>query len=220
MKFEALPFTSSFYQIPLIARLVRPGEGYGRMKTTENGCEFSLVNDLDEPLVEFYDERYTGTFGIDGQFISRYYLSQIDSLKECLMGLCLDGAVPEWSITGDELRRVAQWAHTRLNGDMDASEITLETSKSYQTLVFSSDAQKISHLQSLGRNGWMKTLGVEVDYADDQTVGIRPINSRHEVGRCEIRMPKDKAHLQAMINLYQSILDAVDASEASSKSAV
>lgn len=216
MNLELLPFHAEFSGIPILARLVRQGEGFGRAKETKEGIEFSCINDADEPLVEFYDERYSSDREcVSGQFITRYRLSQIDDLKAGSMGMCLDGGVPEREISGNDLRKVVTWVKNCLNDETDPSDLTVEEGLGYRTLIFSSASESIDQLQSLGCNGWMKTLGVEVDYADDKTMSIRPINSRHQVGRCEIRIPKDKAHLQAMIDMYQFVLDDLETSKTS-----
>jgi hypothetical protein len=78
-------------------RVVRKGDRYG--------LSFCLTHDKDEPLVEFYDARYPHTEF--GQFVSRYHLSTI--LERDNAGLCLDGGVPEWSVSANDMAAVRAW---------------------------------------------------------------------------------------------------------------
>jgi predicted amidohydrolase len=81
-------------------RIVNTGDTYGR-----NDC---LVNDKAK-LVEFYDKRYLQDSWMGrGQFVSRYYASTL--LKGgCPTGLCLDGRVPEWSVSADGMAQVLDY---------------------------------------------------------------------------------------------------------------
>jgi hypothetical protein len=74
-------------------RIVKPGERYGL-----NDC---LVNDSDsnDALVEFYDARYLHT--PHGQFVSRYCAATFLDVKG---GLCLQGGIPAWSLTAEQVR--------------------------------------------------------------------------------------------------------------------
>lgn len=56
MKYLTKEFTSSVTDIPMMARLVRPGEGMGRWD--KNTQDFSSSNKNDELLVEFFDKRH------------------------------------------------------------------------------------------------------------------------------------------------------------------
>ena len=76
-------------------RLVNDGEKYGR--------DLCLTHNEQDPLIEFYDARYPHT--PLGQFVSRYYARTIlETTPE--RGLSLDGGIPEWSVTSEELTRV------------------------------------------------------------------------------------------------------------------
>ena len=77
-------------------RIVRTGDSYGH--------NFCLTHGENAPLVEFYDSRYAHTEF--GQFISRYYVSTI---LESDKGLCLEGSVPEWSVSADDMPAVRVW---------------------------------------------------------------------------------------------------------------
>lgn len=62
--------------------------------------------------------------------------------------------------------------------------------------------------EALGRNGWMKAIGLEVfDWQSKQVVQLQPINSRGEPGRCVIELPLDK---QTLRELAQKLLDIAD----------
>lgn len=78
-------------------RVVEQGDNYGQNDV--------LVHPLDaaEPLVEFYDTRYGHTDY--GQFVSRYYLSNILYRES---GLCLDGGVSAWTIYDEAMQQVAR----------------------------------------------------------------------------------------------------------------
>lgn len=81
-------------------RLVNTGERYGR-----DDC---LVNDK-APMVEFYDSRYTDpSFGERGQFVSRYYVSTLLE-RPHHVGLCLDGGIPEWSVSAEGMQQVLEY---------------------------------------------------------------------------------------------------------------
>jgi hypothetical protein len=89
-------------------RIVRTGDAYGL-----NDC---LIND-GAPLVEFYDNRYMHT--PRGQFVSRYFVSTI--LERTHAGLMLDGSVPAWTVSADDMRLVDAY----LRGFVDADAATV-----------------------------------------------------------------------------------------------
>ena len=68
-------------------RVVNIGDKYGL-----NDC---LVNNK-APIVEFYTK--------GGQFISRYYVGTILDGSDC--GLCLDGGVPDWTVSAQDMGTV------------------------------------------------------------------------------------------------------------------
>lgn len=80
-------------------RIVNTGDNYGL-----NMC---LLN-VKAPMVEFYDVRYPHTQY--GQFVSRYYISTILSQDsrggEYSNGLCLDGRVPAWHVSAEDMAQV------------------------------------------------------------------------------------------------------------------
>jgi len=81
-------------------RIVNTGDKYGR-----DDC---LVNS-GAPLVEFYDSRYTDpSFGERGQFVARYYVSTLVE-RQPSVGLCLDGGVPEWSVSVEGMEQVLEY---------------------------------------------------------------------------------------------------------------
>ena len=78
-------------------RIVRKGDHYGR-----DNC---LTHNKPEPLVEFYDVRYPHTEL--GQFVTRYYAETLLEMEDT--GLCLDGGVPNWSVSRNDMRIVRAW---------------------------------------------------------------------------------------------------------------
>ena len=78
-------------------RIVKTGDKYGR--------DMCLTNDK-APMVEFYDSRYPHTQY--GQFVSRYYISTILNQDkygyyQYPNGLCLDGRVPAWHVSAEDM---------------------------------------------------------------------------------------------------------------------
>ena len=82
-------------------RIVRKGDRYGLRDV--------LVHDGDEPMVEFYDARWTERFGPRGQFASRYYVRTLAEHGDYSGGLDLHGGVPDWDVTGAEMAAVMGW---------------------------------------------------------------------------------------------------------------
>ena len=79
-------------------RVVNTGDTYG--------LDDCLVNNGAE-LVEFYDKRYMHTSR--GQFVSRYYVSTLLRGNGYPNGLCLDGRVDEWVVSGDGMAQVLDY---------------------------------------------------------------------------------------------------------------
>ena len=87
-------------------RIIRHGDRYG----LEDCLEVK-----GEPMIEFYDFRYTGDgFGQRGQFVARYYLSTLvdDEARLSRTGLCLHGGVPGWSVSASEMCEVYEYIRT------------------------------------------------------------------------------------------------------------
>ena len=99
------PHASNHPYAPIIARIVIRGDRYGL-----DGC---LTHDKDQPLIEFYDERYEHNEWLmptmNGQFVSRYYLSTLLHDRSHY-GLILDGGVPEWRGNPEPLEEILAWA--------------------------------------------------------------------------------------------------------------
>lgn len=91
----------------MCARLILPGDGYGRWMA-ETQTWVMTLEPGSTPLVEFFDKRYMHT--PFGQFTGgRYYLETvIDVIKE-RRGLCLDGGIPEWSVDADSMQLVGEF---------------------------------------------------------------------------------------------------------------
>ena len=80
-------------------RIVRSGDYFGR-----GDC---LRHD-GPPMVEFFDARADAKFGERGQLVSRYYVESITG-GTYPYGLCLDGGVPEWSISTKGMKEVLEY---------------------------------------------------------------------------------------------------------------
>lgn len=85
--------------IPFNVVRVQKGDRYGR-----NGV---LVHEEDDPLIEFYDARHA--HAEHGQFVSRYYETTLLERAIAGGGLLLDGGVPEWQVSEENITQVAQW---------------------------------------------------------------------------------------------------------------
>jgi len=80
-------------------RIVRDGDKYGR-----DDC---LTHD-GSPMVEFYDTRYDHAASRGrGQFVQRYYIETL--LDGSTGGLCLMGGVPEWGLSGEDMKIVREF---------------------------------------------------------------------------------------------------------------
>ena len=75
--------------------IIKAGEMYGASN--------SLVNDTNSPFIEFYDNNH------DKQFVQRYLLETLLQRKS-RAGLMLQGGVPEWTVSADELDIILDWA--------------------------------------------------------------------------------------------------------------
>jgi hypothetical protein len=104
-------------------RVVRKGDTYGLNDCLTYGSEAgpkdpasSIRRMADasaargEVLVEFYDATYANHpgFGPRGQFVARYYLSTLKAPSRG--GLCLQGGIPEWVISGRNLTEAVAYA--------------------------------------------------------------------------------------------------------------
>jgi len=79
-------------------RIVRDGDAYGM-----NDC----LTHAGDPMVEFYDTRYNHAAWMGrGQFVQRYY---VETLLDGRGGLCLMGGVPEWSVSGEDMKIVREF---------------------------------------------------------------------------------------------------------------
>lgn len=87
-------------------QIVRKGDRYGLDK-----C---LTHADDEPMVEFYDLSYPEKFGAEGQFVSRYSLSTLQTCRSG--GICLQGGVPAWNIDDAAMATVYKWMKTLTGG--------------------------------------------------------------------------------------------------------
>lgn len=122
--------------------LVHEGERYGANKSLVYGDSISHSypnigeheNDCQKyghglPLVEFYDMG-RNFFLPEGQLVTSYYLSTLLGMDKYdtdiaeMSSLCLQGDIPAWTISGDDLKTVAE----RLHAVRDAYEFDPPTS--------------------------------------------------------------------------------------------
>lgn len=85
-------------------RIVNQGDRYGL-----NNC---LTHTGAEPMVEFYDTRYSHTE--HGQFVSRYWASTIVD-HDMNYGLALDLSVPGWTIHKEDMRQVVEFVRSHVS---------------------------------------------------------------------------------------------------------
>lgn len=95
----------------ILVRLVIKGDHYGK-----GGL---LTHDGDMPLVEFFDNDFDHEpwLGIRAQFVSRYYISTLLE-SDPYRGLCLDGGVPKWTLSAEEMREVRSWLVARILAEL------------------------------------------------------------------------------------------------------
>lgn len=80
------------------------------------GVDLCLTHDDENPLIEFYDNRYPHTEF--GQFVSRYYLETLLDRKHPVnAGIMLDPE-PSWSLSGACLGEVLSWAKSVRSDDL------------------------------------------------------------------------------------------------------
>lgn len=96
--------------VPWTARIVFEGGAYG--------LDDILVHDRTDPLIEFYDARWTdGGFNPErGQFVSRYFLSTLMENSyggpfgsDDYPGIDLDGGVSDWKLDAATCQAIARW---------------------------------------------------------------------------------------------------------------
>lgn len=92
--------------IPFNVRLVEKGDNYG--------LNFALTHNEDDPLVEFYDDRYKHTKY--GQFVSRYYLSTLLE-RDKDYGLYLYADVPDWQVSAENMNDVLEFVEQKHLGE-------------------------------------------------------------------------------------------------------
>lgn len=81
-------------------RIVNKGDKYGR-----DDC----LTNTSAQMVEFYDSRYQDrSFGERGQFVSRYFAETLRN-DDFVNGLCLDGGVPEWTVSAEGMKQVQEF---------------------------------------------------------------------------------------------------------------
>lgn len=96
--------------------LVMPGERYGLNDASTYEREDAEEHGHGLPLVEFYDVSQDPARFPGGQFVSRYYMgtllgmdSHYDTPISEMRAFTLDCGIPSWTVSGDDLKRVAGW---------------------------------------------------------------------------------------------------------------
>lgn len=111
--------------------LIMPGESYG--------CTNSAVYDMEEaekygnglPMVEFYDTSQDPKKFPGGQFVSRYYASTMLGIDgygrdvrvtaEQGRAFSLQGDIPSWTVSPEELSKVGAWLEMTCNNPANES---------------------------------------------------------------------------------------------------
>lgn len=75
------------------------------MLTLKENITFNVIND--NGIISFYDARFIEGFTEYGQFISSYFVSTF--FERGYSGLCLDGGIPDWTVSADGIEKVKQW---------------------------------------------------------------------------------------------------------------
>ena len=76
------------------------------------GLRDCLVHNEAEPLIEFYDNRYTDADDWKrGQFIARYYLSSLmaNAFVHAMFGLILDTEINDWRVSSGIMAEIFHW---------------------------------------------------------------------------------------------------------------
>jgi hypothetical protein len=98
------------------------------MNTTDNGKPWNITSDgktlkfYDGSSLQDHDGVASYAFTEYGQFVSSYYISTFlegDWKRERGRGLNLNGGVPEWSITGQTMDDIMDWAETTWESSHD-----------------------------------------------------------------------------------------------------
>lgn len=91
--------------VPFLARLIEAGDGYGAWCKEEQVWALTH-NSIEKNMIEFFDKRYPHS--PFGQFTGgRYYIDTIVKAADSGNGLLLDGGVPQWTITNQDLKTVS-----------------------------------------------------------------------------------------------------------------
>lgn len=99
---HAVHFTDQTTGVPWMAKVVRPGQRYGRL---DDKFDRVVINDTPERLIEFWDKRYQHDPFYKAQFVSRYYES---TLARHAGGLMLQGGTPSWAVDAESMRIVRE----------------------------------------------------------------------------------------------------------------
>lgn len=103
-----IDFKSKDGSVPMRARIVRKGEGYGRFNAETNA--YPIKNTSTELFIEFYDMNVTTTKDpMGGRYLTRNLMKDFlarDKFEELVVHL----EVPEWDVHPRDLEKVTEWA--------------------------------------------------------------------------------------------------------------
>jgi hypothetical protein len=109
---------------PFNVRLVRVGECFGRDDCLTHGAAmYGRPAQPDAlPMIEFYDaSQDPAKFGPRGQFVSRYNFDTIANSVRENRGILLDGGIPVWFVTADNVREAFTWAAVEIAGSISTA---------------------------------------------------------------------------------------------------
>lgn len=136
-------------------RLVMPGDHYGRGDVLTYRQEDADRYGSGLPMVEFYDTSANPLEFPGGQFVSRYYMDTLLGTDDLRLGtplrdmqaLSLDGGVPAWTVSGDDLKTVATWldmAHSRLTAGRDTAGVVRDDREEPVSLKSEAKASRVA----------------------------------------------------------------------------
>lgn len=198
--------------------LVMPGDHYGRGDVLTYEQEKADRYGSGLPMVEFYDTSQDPTRFPGGQFVSRYYMDTLlgtDSLKlgvplRDMQAFSLDGGVPAWTVSGDDLKRVAEWLDAAsLSGVHKGFDPTLPTTEYGQFPFDGLSAEQYLDVAAGDSSSDFDLDGASVDLVDAVNEILRPhgvITTVSGIAYCNSGVGPDLAPHE----LSQLVHDSVD----------
>jgi hypothetical protein len=72
--------------------------------------------------------------------------------------------------------------------------------KAIRKVIFKNNRQT----DSLGRNGWINTHGIDIQYDSREMITLSPIRKNTDIGRCQIQIPVEDVN--ALIVTLQELV--------------